>query len=287
VTVPARGDAWRGRRPGRRPEGHGRGEARTLGEETVVLLDRKRIRRWAKWVALGLAIVFVLGFVVGGIGYGSGDFSLVDALSLNCSGSAEPEVADTVLVALLASHEAAPEDTAVMIEIADYYLGLYDAEDSGSITNLDKAAEFMEEAISVDPSLTSVYLDLAQVYSASARFYENLASYAAAGGDSMSQSIYSSSATEAYKNMARVLNKATSVDPQNPEVYLYLGIAQRGAGETGEAILAWQKYLQLAPDGAQAQYVRSEVARMTAPSTTTTTGATTTTTVSTTSTTAE
>ena len=37
-----------------------------------MLLDRRRIRKWAKWVALLLAVVFALSFLLLGVGYGGG-----------------------------------------------------------------------------------------------------------------------------------------------------------------------------------------------------------------------
>ena len=41
-----------------------------------------------------------------------------------------------------------------------------------------------------------------------------------------------------------VLNKATSVDANNPDVFLKLGTAQN-SGTTEAAVLAWQKYLRV------------------------------------------
>ena len=41
-----------------------------------------------------------------------------------------------------------------------------------------------------------------------------------------------------------MLNKATSVDPSNPDVYLKLGIGPERLGNNEAAVLAWQKYLR-------------------------------------------
>ncbi len=41
-----------------------------------MLLDRKRINKWAKWVALFLAIIFAAGFLFVGVGYGGAGFNL-------------------------------------------------------------------------------------------------------------------------------------------------------------------------------------------------------------------
>jgi len=64
---------------------------------------------------------------------------------------------------------------------------------------------------------------------------------------------------------------------------LKLGIAQNSLGNAAAAVMAWEKYLELAPNAEMADVVREQVERLTA-TTTTTVGATSTT-VSTTSTT--
>ncbi len=87
---------------------------------------------------------------------------------------------------------------------------------------------------------------------------------------------------------AAILNKAISVDPNNPDIYLKLGIAQNALGNVSATVLAWQKYLALAPNGDMASVVREQVAKLAQQATTTTTTASssTTTTAGSTSTTA-
>jgi Flp pilus assembly protein TadD len=79
-----------------------------------------------------------------------------------------------------------------------------------------------------------------------------------------------------YQSAVTVLNKATVADPSNPEVYLLLGVAQNDLGQTQAAVLAWSHYLQLDPNGDQAQTIKDQITKLTA--TTTTTSSTTTTT---------
>ena len=143
-----------------------------------------------------------------------------------------------------------------MLEIAAYYEDLFDASQKTNTETASSAIEYMNKALETDPSLKAVYLDLAMLYIDMGSFDE----------------------------AARVLNQATVIDPTNPDVYFYLGRAQKSAGRTGEAILAWQKYLELAPDTKLAGTVRTELQKMMAPSTTTTLAPTTTTVVSTTTT---
>jgi Flp pilus assembly protein TadD len=213
-----------------------------------LLLDRRRIRKWAKWVALALAVFFAAGFLLMGIG-GSG-VNVLDIFQ-GCSETTptETSVADTQLDKLLAALAADSTNTTKMLEIAAYYERLYSPTDGTGREYAGQAANYYEQALEADPSLKEVYLDLGKLY------------------------IEMSSPADA----ARILNMATSVDPDNAEVYYYLGRAQQMAGKKGETILAWQKYLQLAPEGRLAETVRAQLEQLTAPSTTTTSAPTTTT----------
>jgi hypothetical protein len=229
--------------------------AGTISQENELLLDRKKIRKWAKWVALGLAIVFAVSFVFIGVGQGGGGFNLSEIFSGGGCSSEDgdtTEVADTELQQRLDALEADPTDTEVLLWLADYYESLYDASQGSSTESADSAIDYLQKAIEADSSLTEAYVDLADLH---IRL-----------GD--------------YTEAARVLNEATAVSPDEPDVYLLLGRAQKAAGRTGEAILAWQKYLELVPsDSRQAGAIRDELEKMMAPSTTTTLGLSTTTTV--------
>jgi cytochrome c-type biogenesis protein CcmH/NrfG len=62
---------------------------------------------------------------------------------------------------------------------------------------------------------------------------------------------------------------------------LKLGSAQNNLGNTQAAVLAWQKYLDLAPNGDMAATVKDEITKLAAQATSTTAGVTTTTATST------
>ncbi len=216
-----------------------------------MLLDRKRIKKWAKWVALFLAIIFGVSFVFMGVGQGMGNLNVFEALSC-----ADDDTEATVQLSdqdklneYLQTLEANPEDTTTMLAIATLYEDMYQAGEGEGTEYLKTAAAFMENAIDVDPSLKDVYIRLADIY--------------------MSDDFNNNEAA------TTVLNKATSIDPTNPEVFLKLGIAQQELGNKTAAVLAWQKYLELDPDGDMADVVKERLEVLTA-TTTTTTAATTT-----------
>ena len=148
---------------------------------------------------------------------------------------------------MLATLAKNPKDITTMQALATAYLDINDATNS---------AKYLEQVIAVDPSQKDVYLRLAGIY------MNTLSNYTAA---------------------VTVLNKAQALDPENPDIYLQLGLAQRSLGNTSAAIMAWQKYLTLAPNGDQADAIRSAVATLAAQATTTTTAATTSTTAASTS----
>jgi cytochrome c-type biogenesis protein CcmH/NrfG len=217
-----------------------------------LLLDRRRINKWAKWVALALAVVFALSFLLLGVGYGGGAgfniFSLFgNKSSTNTTLSSDQRVAN--LKATLAQN---PKDVTTLLALANAY------QQNGDLTN---AAAYLEQVIAADPSQKAVYVRLANIYMS-----QDVSNYAAA---------------------AAVLNKALSVDPQNADLFLKLGIAQNNLGNTGAALLAWQRYLTLAPNGDQAPLIREQVDKLSkAATTTTTTAGSTSTTASSTSSTA-
>ncbi|MBN1628194.1 MAG: tetratricopeptide repeat protein [Thermoleophilia bacterium] len=220
-----------------------------------MLLDRRRIKKWAKWIALILAIVFAASFLFLGVGYGGAGFDLSQLFRGGCSAetdTTEPQTGEEKLNTLLAAYEANPQDTTNMLAIATAYEDLYEAGEGEGTEYLNYASAFLRNAIDVDPTLKDVYLRVADIY------------------------LTGIASTEAYTAAAEVLNKATTVDPQNPQIYLKLGIAHQNLNNRQAAVLAWQKYLELDPNGEMADVVREQIKVLT--ETTTTTAASTTTT---------
>ena len=214
-----------------------------------MLLDRRGIRKWAKWVALILAIIFAISFVAMGVGQGTGGMNVLDAFSCSGDQTPEPQTEQERLNALLQTLEANPKDTTTMLAVATMYESMYAAGEGNGTEYLVTAAAFLRNAIDVDPSLKDVYLRVAKIY-----MEDELQQFDAA---------------------VPVLNQATTVDPTNADVFLNLGIAQNSLGNKTGAVLAWQKYLELEPNGEMASVVRQQIEKLTA--TTTTTAATNTT----------
>lgn len=207
-----------------------------------MLLDRRRIRRWGKWIALLLAIVFAGGFLFLGVGYGGAGFNLSSIFTGKSQSPAQANTPQEKINAYEAQLQKNPKDVQALLGLATVY-----QENS----QLKTAAAVLEQVLVVDPSQKDVYLRLAN--------------------------IYTDATVLDYQGAIRILNKATQVDPNNPDIYLKLGIVQNTMGNKSAAVLAWNKYLQLAPNGDNAQVVKDEIAKLTAPTTTTTAGSTATT----------
>jgi cytochrome c-type biogenesis protein CcmH/NrfG len=81
--------------------------------------------------------------------------------------------------------------------------------------------------------------------------------------------LYMSTAVANNQAAVDVLNKAINVDPKNADVFLQLGVAQRALGNKSAAVMAWQKYLDLAPTGDMAQVVKDGIKQLSETTTTT------------------
>lgn len=194
-------------------------------------------------MALALAIVFAASFLFLGVGYGGAGFNLSELFTSDNGSTDSTMTADQKVAALEARLQQNPKDVTTLLELATLY------QQNGDLL---RAASYLDQVIAVDPSQKEIYLRLANIY-----LNQEVAQYAAA---------------------AAILNKAISVDPDNPDIYLKLGIAQNALGNVSATVLAWQKYLALAPNGDMASIVREQVAKLAQQATTTTTTASSTTT---------
>ncbi len=66
---------------------------------------------------------------------------------------------------------------------------------------------------------------------------------------------------EKHREAARWFDNAIRIDPSRAVAYLNLGDAQARAGERDKALQAYRTYLELAPNGPAAEYVRQQIGR--------------------------
>ena len=219
-----------------------------------MLLDRRKIRRWAKWVALILAIIFALSFLFMGVGYGGAGFDISQMFKGGCSSNNATTDSTSIedqLNAYDQALQANPDDTAALLGVANLFNKLYNQGEGNGTQYLLTSAKYLERIVEVDPTQKDIYTRLANIY--------------------LNQDVLD------YTSAVAILNKAVTADPQNADVYLKLGVAQQGLGNKSAAVLAWQKYLELAPDGEMAATVRQQIQKLSETTTTTQPASTTTT----------
>ncbi len=191
-----------------------------------MLLHRKQINKWAKWVALVLAVVFAVSFVAMGVGSGGGLnwSSLWGGGGGGSAGAQSPEQQIEEWEARLAEN---PKDTEALLGLANLY---------GALGRQDLAVSYLEELAVLEPGAGEVHMRLASIY--------------------LSPEVQNNQAA------VRVLQEATALDPNNADAFLQLGVAERGVGNINGAILAWNRYLELDPDGQMAETVRQQIELM-------------------------
>lgn len=185
-------------------------------------------------MALALVIAFGVGFVA--LGIGTGNLNIADLWRGNSNRSqasaGTPQAAIAEYEAQLA---ADPNNQDALLGIANEYRKTGD---------WAKEAEYLERLTVLQPGKGEFDLRLAAIY--------------------MNPDVKN------YQAAVKALLRATALDPNNADAFLQLGIAERESGNTQGAILAWTRYLTLAPEGDMAQTVRDAIEQMKPTSTTTT-----------------
>jgi tetratricopeptide (TPR) repeat protein len=244
-----------------------------------------RLRNHAKWVFVFLVIVFGLGFVVFGVGSGTGSFSLGDLFSGSNNNPGQSASASAAQKKI----EQNPKNAAAWRELAT--ASLTSGDTSAAINALDRYTQ-------LKPKDTGAFVELAGLYQRKATnlagsiqaaqtqasaFTPNpfLEPTAISPGtkkhpgqqiigqpviDSTLSSIYNgrmqklqqtqkglvTKAETAYQNIARL-------QPKNAQIQLQLGSLAYNFGDIPAATLAFKRYLVLAPHSQEAALVRKQL----------------------------
>ncbi len=243
-----------------------------------------KLRKRAKWVFLGLAILFALSVVFFGVGTGISGANPIDAIlgvfeERRAGGG--PSVEDAQ--ARVAEN---PRDAEARLELANALQAAGRTEDA--IAQLEIYTDMRRRD-------TNALQQLAALYDAQATDAQNDAidaqleaqrhlfpeSFAppdqsrlreAIGGGPIADTVSAraserSSAAyqtmqEAYAQEAEVYERLTALVPNDPLLQLQLGQASQFAGDTNAAIRAYKRFLALAPDDPNAPVVRDELRRL-------------------------
>ncbi|HEX3255423.1 MAG TPA: tetratricopeptide repeat protein [Gaiellaceae bacterium] len=255
-----------------------RSRARRSSSSAEDLMFFPKLRRRAKWVFLLLAIAFALGFVAFGVGTGVSGTSIGDVLRdffTSNSGSQDLESAKkkadenpkdaqaqlayanalqtagrtTEAVAVLKTYTTAnPKDVNALRQLAAMWGALATkARTEAQAASVDAAQATALEAPAPDdsPFLQQVQGNkIADVLSTDANNRANSANLRA---------------QNAYREAASVYQELTLLTPDDPSVFLQLGVASQSAADYPSAIAAYKQFLALAPDDASAPLVKQEL----------------------------
>jgi tetratricopeptide (TPR) repeat protein len=239
-----------------------------------------RLRKRAKWVFLFLAICFALAFVVAGVGTGLGSgFGDYLADLFNAQPQANTPSAERARERLKEN----PKDAAAQLELANALQ--VEGKHEEAITALERYTTQKPDDTDALQQLAGLYLvvageaesraQAAQIESARAYFGSELRkpdSKIAQGLGAEppitaylqqeTSQVYSAAfaeAQEAYGKEADIWARLTKLEPDEPSFQFELGRSAERAGETARSIKPFERYLELAPDAADAEQVRAFV----------------------------
>jgi tetratricopeptide (TPR) repeat protein len=256
----------------------------------------QRLRNHAKWAYVGLAVAFVLGFVL--LGVGSGSTGAADVLgnmfNFGSSGSG------TSITKLQKKVDASPKDAKAWRDLATALEQKQRTQD---------AVNALERYTALRPKDQNALAELASQYGTLATNYATDYSNAQAEGQQFSspgavfapasttpfgkafadptalqdpissavQALASNKQSTAYtnfqtaqKNAEGVYQKLSKLNPNDATTQIQLGQAAQSAGDTAVAIAAYQDFLKLAPTDPLAPQVKQALKQLQASAATST-----------------
>ena len=202
-----------------------------------MMLDRDKISFWVRLVAIALAVIFVGSFIFMGIGTNI-NYNLFELLRGGSEQQQQQEQAQTTgseeqITRAERELEENPEDPKIIRRLAGLYL------ENGQT---DRATEVLEKGQREAPEDPVILVYLGQAYERKAQGLtdeeERQATYEQAG--------------DAYAT-------AAELQEDKPQMYLLAGQAYEQAGEKSKAIQYWNYYLELEPEGEQADAVKERI----------------------------
>jgi len=199
-----------------------------------VLLDRRRVKFWQKWI-FGVMAVLMAGFLI--------------MIPLNPAGCGEDKVTTDSLRQDIATYRAAvkadPTDAQAWRDLADATVS--DVSSSaqqgaaltvGQVAQLERATKAYRKAANLlakqkGAEAKAQRLETLEIL---AGVYDTLGDYQAETG---------------------VYGQLTEIQPRNADYFFGMGNAAINAGDTNGALLAFQRFLELAPDDPAAPDVKT------------------------------
>ena len=264
------------------------GHARVAAEEDMFF---PKLRRQARWMFVFLALVFGLGFVLFGVGSGSGGLSDLLQGNFDLFGSSDPSEKDAdeardriaknpkdaeayrllatssqtqgehdeAIAALEEYQKLRPKDTDATAELAALYLQRAErARDRGNAIQAQGGAALSATLFGLDPSS-----ELGKAFTGTAD---------AGGFDPVNKSVQldvQARSDVQYKAMQAAYDDAlaryesiANTTPRDPNAWSQLAQAAEAAGNVPKAIEGYEHFLKLAPDDPLAVGVRQRLKQL-------------------------
>lgn len=238
-----------------------------------------RLRRQAKWAFLLLAVMFGGGFVFFGVGAGgsgigdyladlfnrqpgvAGDVSLGEArgrvqespkdaeaqLALANAAQAEGET-ETAITALEAYVELRTRDADALQQLAGLYeIRASDAQERAANAELASQATLFQQDLQAGAGKLGTPLFSAPI---SNELQQAATERSTAALTEMQ---------EAYRKEAETYRRLTVLLPEDPTMFFELGRTSQLSGDGAAAIVAYEQFLELAPDDANAPIIREQL----------------------------
>lgn len=193
-----------------------------------MLLDRKKINRIARWGAIILALIFLLSFVLMGVGSSAAGNFLAGCARSGPAGITPTSSFEDKEKYYMDQIGQNPQDNFSMLQLANLY-----ADDS--IGRYNDAISYLDRYLEIDSRSVDIRLRKASIQL---------------------------NKSNDYQGAVNTLTEATALAPDNAMAFLQLGQAAKSAGQNQIAILAWNRYLELAPGSEYASLIRDEIAKL-------------------------
>jgi tetratricopeptide (TPR) repeat protein len=259
----------------RRARSHAQKSARSAED----LMFFPKLRRRAKWVFLLLAIAFGIGFVGFGVGTGVGGTSIGDVLrdligqrssstsldDVRKQAQEHPKDADaqlayaTALQARGRTQEAItalerytalkPKDTDALRQLANLW---------GSVANKASQEEEIARGQAAGVSAASSFAQPSSQFLQDVE--QNKIAQTLAEQANARASAARAGAQSAYAHEEKVYESLTLLIPDDPSIFLSLGISAQQAADYESALAAYKRFLALAPNDPSAAQVKQQVA---------------------------
>jgi tetratricopeptide (TPR) repeat protein len=240
----------------------------------------QRLRNHAKWAYVGLAIAFVLGFVLLGVGSGSTGISDMFQNAFHFGSSGGTSISN--LQSKVAQHPAdasawrdlatayetkqrtqdavgalaqyttlRPQDTSALSELASQY-GTLAQGYALDYQNAQAQAAAASPAAALAPAANTVF---GKIFNDPKGLQDPIGTVAASQAQSSAQTAFTNY-QGAQQNAEKTLKRLAKLTPKDVTVQYQLGQAAQAAGDAKTAVNAYKTFLRLSPNDVDAPQVK-------------------------------